>query len=72
MHNLSASNVTGDIIYVHILGNPIIVINSARVAEDLLDRRSSNYSSRYIHFAVYLLPLNHGNRRPVRTMVVEL
>ena len=47
--SLCTYHVAGDIIYVYILGNPIIVINSAQVAEELLEKRSRNYSSRYIH-----------------------
>jgi len=54
-------DLAGDIIYVYILGNPIIIINSTQVAEDLLEKRSWNYSSRYIHLATRLLPLNHEN-----------
>ncbi|KAG0708961.1 cytochrome P450 [Suillus ampliporus] len=42
----------GDLIYVYILGNPIIIINSAQVAEDLLEKRSRNYSSRPIRTMV--------------------
>ncbi|KAG1755184.1 uncharacterized protein EDB91DRAFT_278416 [Suillus paluster] len=42
----------GDLIYVYILGNPIIVINSAQVAEDLFEKRSRNYSSRPIRTMV--------------------
>jgi hypothetical protein len=37
---------TGDLIYVYVLGNPIIVVNSAQVAEELFEKRSKNYSSR--------------------------
>ncbi|KAF9043111.1 putative monooxygenase [Panaeolus papilionaceus] len=36
----------GDIIHVDALGQPIIVINSAHVARELLDKRSSIYSDR--------------------------
>ncbi|KAH7883679.1 cytochrome P450 [Phlebopus sp. FC_14] len=36
----------GDIIYIRVLGNPVMVINSAKAAEELLERRSRNYSSR--------------------------
>ncbi|KIJ68050.1 hypothetical protein HYDPIDRAFT_83068 [Hydnomerulius pinastri MD-312] len=36
----------GDIIYTRLLSQDIIVINSEKVARDLLDRRSQNYSSR--------------------------
>jgi hypothetical protein len=54
-------DLAGDIIYVYILGNPIIIINSTQVAEDLLEKRGWNYSSRYIHLATRLLLLNHEN-----------
>ncbi|KAJ7844085.1 putative monooxygenase [Mycena olivaceomarginata] len=40
------SKTYGDIVYLDALGQPIIVINSAKVANDLLDRRSSIYSDR--------------------------
>ncbi|KAA1476596.1 cytochrome P450 [Dentipellis sp. KUC8613] len=36
----------GDICYVNLAGQPILVINSGRVAFDLLDCRSANYSER--------------------------
>ncbi|EED83945.1 predicted protein [Postia placenta Mad-698-R] len=36
----------GDVIYIHVFGNPIIVLNSAKAATELLDKRSSIYSSR--------------------------
>ncbi|EPT03915.1 hypothetical protein FOMPIDRAFT_1028250 [Fomitopsis schrenkii] len=36
----------GDLIYIRVFGNPILVINSAKAAADLLDKRSSIYSSR--------------------------
>ncbi|KAF7375538.1 putative monooxygenase [Mycena sanguinolenta] len=36
----------GNIVYVDALGQPIIVINSAKVANDLLDKRGSIYSDR--------------------------
>ncbi|KZT72767.1 cytochrome P450 [Daedalea quercina L-15889] len=36
----------GDVIYIRVFGNPILVINSAKAAADLLDKRSSIYSSR--------------------------
>ncbi|KAF7375513.1 putative monooxygenase [Mycena sanguinolenta] len=38
----------GSIVYVDALGQPMIVINSAKVANDLLDKRSSIYSDRPI------------------------
>lgn len=36
----------GDLVYSRLLGKDIIIINSERVAEDLLENRSSNYSDR--------------------------
>jgi hypothetical protein len=36
----------GDIVYGTVLGTPIIVINSFKVAEDLLIKKSSGYSFR--------------------------
>ncbi|KAJ7610297.1 cytochrome P450 [Mycena polygramma] len=36
----------GDMIYFHTFGNPVVVLNSARVAHDLLDKRSAIYSYR--------------------------
>ncbi|TFY62373.1 hypothetical protein EVJ58_g3919 [Rhodofomes roseus] len=35
-----------DLIYIRVFGNPILVVNSAKAASDLLDKRSSIYSSR--------------------------
>ncbi|KAJ7038111.1 cytochrome P450 [Mycena alexandri] len=39
-------NVYGDLIYIRVLGNPILVINSAAVATELLEKRGAKYSSR--------------------------
>ncbi|KAJ7468478.1 putative monooxygenase [Mycena latifolia] len=36
----------GSIVYLDAVGQPVIVLNSAKVAKDLLDRRSSIYSDR--------------------------
>ncbi|KAF5309878.1 hypothetical protein D9619_010562 [Psilocybe cf. subviscida] len=38
----------GNIIYLDVLGKPIIVVNSAKIAQDLMDKRSSIYSDRPI------------------------
>ena len=32
--------------YLEMLGQPVIVLNSVEAAEDLLDKRSANYSDR--------------------------
>ncbi|KAF8552190.1 cytochrome P450 [Imleria badia] len=44
----------GGIIYTRLLTQDIIVINSEKIAQDLLDRRSQNYSSR----PASLIPMN--------------
>jgi hypothetical protein len=36
----------GDIMHITILGAHIIVINSAEIATEILEKRSGNYSSR--------------------------
>jgi hypothetical protein len=38
--------VPGDLIYLNAAGQPIIVLNSQKVAADLLDRRAAIYSDR--------------------------
>ncbi|THU86093.1 cytochrome P450 [Dendrothele bispora CBS 962.96] len=38
--------IVGNIIYLNVLGTPIVVINSASTARDLMDKRSSIYSDR--------------------------
>lgn len=40
----------GDLIYLQIFGKPMMLINSAKVAHDLLEKRSSNYSDRWFLF----------------------
>ena len=42
----------GDLIYLRVFGNPIMVINSSEVAEELLEKRSSIYSSRPVRTMV--------------------
>jgi hypothetical protein len=37
---------TGSLVYLNLLGKPVIVITSAQVANDLLARRAGNYSNR--------------------------
>lgn len=36
----------GDVMYLHVLGKPIVVLNSVKAAVELLDQRSANYSDR--------------------------
>ena len=37
---------TGDLIYLNAAGQPVVVINSQKVAVELLDRRAAIYSDR--------------------------
>ncbi|KAF7375494.1 putative monooxygenase [Mycena sanguinolenta] len=62
----------GNIVYVDALGEPLFIINSAKVAKDLLDKRSSIYSDRPsftmatlsgIAEGMGLLPYNENWRR---------
>ncbi|GJE87615.1 cytochrome P450 [Phanerochaete sordida] len=39
-------DVYGDLIYVRVLGNPILVLNTAEAVTDLFEKRSARYSSR--------------------------
>ena len=36
----------GDLVYSRLLGRDIIIINSEKIAKDLLENRSKNYSDR--------------------------
>ncbi|KAJ7181739.1 cytochrome P450 [Mycena crocata] len=45
-------DVYGDLIYIRVFGNPILVLNSASAASDLLEKRGGNYSSRPIRTMV--------------------
>lgn len=40
------SKIYGDVMYLEVLGKPIVVLSSEQAATDLLDKRSSNYSDR--------------------------
>jgi hypothetical protein len=37
---------SGDLIYLNVAGQPVVVLNSPKVAADLLDRRAAIYSDR--------------------------
>lgn len=52
-----------DIIYVNIAGTSLILLDTLEGANDLLDKRSSNYSSRCIKFICNWFPFDsHLNR----------
>lgn len=38
--------IPGDLVYVDAIGQPILIVNSANVALDLMDKRSTVYSDR--------------------------
>jgi hypothetical protein len=38
--------IAGDIVYLHIFGQGIVFINTAEVAEELLDKRGAIYSDK--------------------------
>ena len=40
------NNLAGDVVYSRLLGKDIIILNSEKVAKDLLENRSKNYSDR--------------------------
>ncbi|EKM61159.1 uncharacterized protein PHACADRAFT_134438 [Phanerochaete carnosa HHB-10118-sp] len=42
----------GDVIYIRVLGNPMIILNAAEAVNDLFDKRSTNYSSRPVRTMV--------------------
>ncbi|KAJ8521448.1 hypothetical protein ONZ45_g1855 [Pleurotus djamor] len=42
----------GDLIYVHVFGNPLLILNSAEAVNDLFDKRSAIYSSRPVRTMV--------------------
>ena len=52
--------VEGDVIHLHTMGKSFVVLNSARAATELLDKRSYNYSERphFPVFELFLFPLS--------------
>ncbi len=49
----------GDIVSMEVLGQPVIIVNSAKGAAELFEKRSSNYADRprKLSLSEYLLPL---------------
>jgi len=45
-HVISDADIDSDIIYINLLGQPIIVLNSVKSAVDLLDKKGAAYSDR--------------------------
>ncbi|ESK83213.1 cytochrome p450 [Moniliophthora roreri MCA 2997] len=57
----------GDIVYIRLFNQDVIVLNSAKAAGDLLDRRAANYSNRprmpvieYLTDGLDIIALDHG------------
>lgn len=51
--------------YIHAFGNPILVLNSAKATNDLLEQRGANYSSRPIRTMVIDLYVHYHSLPPV-------
>ena len=41
-----ATTITGEVIYLRVFGQPMIILGSYQAARDLLDKHSANFSSR--------------------------
>lgn len=56
----SDSDTESDIIYLSLLGQPVIILNSVQSAIDLLDKKGAIYSDRppFVLLEAYLNPLN--------------
>ena len=39
-------NIVGDMVYLDVVGRKIVVLGSYKIARELLDKRSANYSDR--------------------------
>lgn len=46
---LKSAQLDSDLVRLNVFGNNIIVLNSPEAVSDLLERRSSNYSDRYVN-----------------------
>lgn len=44
--SVETSSHTGDLVYTKLLGKHIIIVSSEKIAKDLLEHRSRNYSDR--------------------------
>jgi len=69
----------GDIIFVHILGKPVVIVNSLEMARDLLEKRGANYSDRptstlydMMNWSRAIFCLPYGDRwKGLRRMIAE-
>ncbi|KAG6836285.1 hypothetical protein H0H93_009476 [Arthromyces matolae] len=53
------SKTYGDVIYLEMLGQPVVVLNSTEAAVELLERRSANYSDRPRFHIYEIMAWNH-------------
>ena len=53
-------NISGDMIYLNILGQHFVILNSLEVITDLLEKRSSNYSDRMHSMMLHELYVSHS------------
>ena len=67
----SQSATGSDILYANFLGAQFIILNSMQAANDLLERRSSIYSDRYVESVVVKQTFNDGIVRPIMAMVTD-
>ena len=58
VHSESHSTTAGDIFYLNAAGQPIIILNSRKVAADLLERRAGIYSDRPVNIVACELMCN--------------
>lgn len=68
--------VESDILHVDAAGSSIIIVNSWKAAYDLFEKKSSLYSSRYVHLRLYAVrvrftsELLHASKRAENQMVL--
>jgi hypothetical protein len=43
---IHSHTLAGDVVYFHVFGRPMVVLNTLRAAQDLMEKRSLNYSCR--------------------------
>lgn len=55
------SNSEGDIFYLEILGRKIVIVNNYEMANELMDKRSANYSDRPV-FPLFMKYVSHSPR----------
>jgi hypothetical protein len=56
----------------NVLGKPLMIVNSAKVAHDLFERRGTTYSDRYVMILNLVNGLIFLLYRPRLPMIVEL